>query len=106
MRFYDRFKEDHFDSLEMGRLNNEFELYAIGFNKTGFVDENSFKATIRNFLTTSLRDEDLSILSDAIDEDLMEGGNIHMAIYLIISNITPKEILLILSSTITNSRKS
>eukprot|EP00944_MAST-04C_sp_MAST-4C-sp1_P010222 g10222.t1 len=49
-------------------------LVALDTNKTGFVDENSFKATVRNFLTKSLREEDLSILSDAIDEDLMEGG--------------------------------
>ena len=49
-------------------------LIALDKNKTGFVDGDSFKATIRNFLTTSLRDEDLSILNDAIDEDLMEGG--------------------------------
>ena len=48
-------------------------LVALDTNKTGFVDENSFKATVRNFLTKSLREEDLSILSDAIDEDLMEG---------------------------------
>ena len=49
-------------------------LLALDKNKTGFVDGNSFKATVRDFLTKSLRDEDLSILNDAIDEDLVEGG--------------------------------